>query len=156
MPNRIWLPAMVTWRGTDDGFVTPSVREIYLRYAAGGAGMIVLEAMGIRDVASGPLLRIGHDRYLPGLRELVTDMRGLSGSLVVPQIIDFLKISTRKPTRAFLKGMVKRGQLPPSVLDLSDAQFDADYARWLPDPKLQRPAEGDAAGGLHRAICQLR
>ena len=45
LPNRIWLPAMVTWRGTDDGFVTPSVREVYLRYAMGGAGMIVLEAI---------------------------------------------------------------------------------------------------------------
>src|SRR6185436_21145203 len=30
LPNRIWLPAMVTWRGTEDGFVTASVREIYL------------------------------------------------------------------------------------------------------------------------------
>ena len=28
MPNRIWLPAMVTWRGTEDGFVTEAVREI--------------------------------------------------------------------------------------------------------------------------------
>ena len=138
MPNRIWLPAMVTWRGTDDGFVTPSVREIYLRYAQGGAGMIVLEAMGVRDVASGPLLRIGHDRYLPGLRDLVAEIRGVSDSLVVPQIIDFLKISTRKPTRAFLEGMVKRGQLSPAVLDLRDAQFEAEYAKWLPDPKLQR------------------
>ena len=48
---------MVTWRGTEDGFVTPAVHDIYLRYALGGPGMIVLEATGIRDVASGPLLR---------------------------------------------------------------------------------------------------
>ena len=66
MPNRIWLPAMVTWRGTEDGFVTPAVREIYLRYALGGAGMIVLEATGVREVASGPLLRLSHDRFVPG------------------------------------------------------------------------------------------
>src|SRR5215468_888948 len=88
LPNRIWLPAMVTWRGTEDGFVTEAVREIYLRYAQGGAGMIVLEAMGIRDVASGPLLRLSHDRYLPGLEALVTEMkRAAPRSLVVPQII---------------------------------------------------------------------
>jgi 2,4-dienoyl-CoA reductase-like NADH-dependent reductase (Old Yellow Enzyme family) len=61
---------MVTWRGTEDGFVTDSVREIYLRYARGGAGMIVLEATGIRDVASGPLLRLSDDRFVPGLRRL--------------------------------------------------------------------------------------
>ena len=70
LPNRIWLPAMVTWRGTEDGFVTDAVREIYLRYALGGAGMIVLEATGIRDIASGPLLRLSHDRYIPGLRSI--------------------------------------------------------------------------------------
>ena len=51
LENRIWLPAMVTWRGSADGFVTPSVREIYLRYAQGGAGMIVLEATGVREVS---------------------------------------------------------------------------------------------------------
>jgi 2,4-dienoyl-CoA reductase-like NADH-dependent reductase (Old Yellow Enzyme family) len=106
LPNRIWLPAMVTWRGTEDGFVTDSVREIYVRYARGGAGMIVLEAIGIRDVASGPLLRLSDDRFVPGLRALADEMRsaslavdGSGPSLVVPQIIDFLKIATRKPTR---------------------------------------------------------
>ena len=37
--------------------------------------MIVLEATGIRDVASGPLLRLSHDRFVPGLRALVDEMR---------------------------------------------------------------------------------
>jgi 2,4-dienoyl-CoA reductase-like NADH-dependent reductase (Old Yellow Enzyme family) len=78
LKNRIWLPAMVTWRGTEDGFVTDAVREIYLRYAAGGAGMIVLEATGVRDVASGPLLRLSHDRFVPGLRACATSMRARS------------------------------------------------------------------------------
>src|SRR5437762_353779 len=52
---------MVTWRGTEDGFVTPSVREIYLRYALGGAGMIVLEATGRRD-------------FLYGYRQTIEDL----------------------------------------------------------------------------------
>ena len=90
LPNRIWLPAMVTWRGTEDGFVTPAVHDIYLRYAQGRAGMIVLEATGVRDVASGPLLRLSHDRYVPGLAALVAEMRAVTDSLIVPQIIDFL------------------------------------------------------------------
>jgi 2,4-dienoyl-CoA reductase-like NADH-dependent reductase (Old Yellow Enzyme family) len=137
MPNRIWLPAMVTWRGTEDGFVTPAVHDIYLRYALGGAGMIVLEATGIRDVASGPLLRLSHDRFIPGLAALVKEMRGAGDSLVVPQIIDFLKIATRKPTRAFLEGMVSRGALPSTLLDLSDAVFERDHARYL-TPRQQR------------------
>ncbi|HET7291914.1 MAG TPA: NADH:flavin oxidoreductase [Vicinamibacteria bacterium] len=138
MPNRIWLPAMVTWRGSDDGFVTPSVREIYLRYALGEPGMIVLEAIGVRDVASGPLLRLSDDRFLPGLRALREAMRGVSPSLVIPQIIDFLKIARRKPTREFLEGMVRRGRLPEPVLGLTDAEFEAQHEAWLVDPRDRR------------------
>jgi len=62
---------MVPWRASDDGFVTPDVLDWYSRFARGRPGAIVVEATGIRDVPSGPLLRIGHDRFLPGLRELV-------------------------------------------------------------------------------------
>jgi 2,4-dienoyl-CoA reductase-like NADH-dependent reductase (Old Yellow Enzyme family) len=129
---------MVTWRGTEDGFVTPSVREIYLRYAHGGPGMIVLEATGIRDVASGPLLRLSHDRYVPGLTALVARMKSVTRSLVVPQIIDFLKIARRKPTRVFIEKMVEGGRLPKAALQVSDAAFEADLARWLPDPRQRR------------------
>jgi 2,4-dienoyl-CoA reductase-like NADH-dependent reductase (Old Yellow Enzyme family) len=135
--NRLWLPAMVTWRSTEQGDVTEDVRSIYLRYAAGGVGMIVLEAIGIRDVASGPLMRLGDDRFIPDLRQLVADMHALGDSLVMPQLIDFLKIATRKPTRAFMEGLVKRGQLPESVLNLSDEDFEAEYRHYLPDPRLQ-------------------
>jgi 2,4-dienoyl-CoA reductase-like NADH-dependent reductase (Old Yellow Enzyme family) len=129
---------MVTWRGTEDGFVTPSVREIYLRYAQGGPGMIVLEATGIRDVASGPLLRLSHDRYVPGLRALVSRMKEITRSLVVPQIIDFLKIARRKPTRVFIERMVETGRLPKAALQVSDAEFEADLPRWLGDPRERR------------------
>jgi 2,4-dienoyl-CoA reductase-like NADH-dependent reductase (Old Yellow Enzyme family) len=151
LPNRIWLPAMVTWRGTDDGFVTDSVREIYLRYARGGAGMIVLEATGIRDVASGPLLRLSDDRFVPGLTRLREEMRAVSPSLVVPQIIDFLKIARRKPTREFLEGMVRRGRLPQGVLLLSDAEFEQEHARWLPDARDRR----DFLNGYRQTIEDL-
>jgi 2,4-dienoyl-CoA reductase-like NADH-dependent reductase (Old Yellow Enzyme family) len=126
---------MVTWRATEDGVVTDAVREIYLRYALGGAGMIVLEAMGIRDVASGPLLRLSHDRFLPGLKALVAEMHSVCRSLVIPQIIDFLKIATRKTTRVFMEAMVRHGQLPPSTLDVSDREFEANLETYLPNPR---------------------
>lgn len=138
LPNRIWLPAMVTWRGTADGFVTPAVHDIYMRYARGRPGMMVLEATGIRDVASGPLLRLSHDRYVPGLGALVAEMRAVTDSLIVPQIIDFLKIATRKPTRAFMEGMVARRALPESILGRSDQEFEAGASAFLPDPRHRR------------------
>jgi 2,4-dienoyl-CoA reductase-like NADH-dependent reductase (Old Yellow Enzyme family) len=137
MSNRIWLPAMVTWRGTEDGFVTPDVHDIYVRYAMGGPGMIVLEATGIRDVASGPLLRLSHDRFIPGLKALVDEMRATGDALVMPQIIDFLKIATRKATRAFMESLVARGQLSEALLGLSDAEFERDHSRHL-TPRQQR------------------
>lgn len=151
MPNRIWLPAMVTWRGTEDGFVTDSVREIYARYASGGAGMIVLEATGIRDVASGPLLRLSHDRFLPGLRALRDELRSLSASLVIPQIIDFLKIARRKSTRGYIADAVRRGRLAESALTLTDAEFERDLERHLPDPRQQR----DFRNGYRQTIEDL-
>jgi 2,4-dienoyl-CoA reductase-like NADH-dependent reductase (Old Yellow Enzyme family) len=138
LPNRIWLPAMVTWRGTADGFVTDAVREIYLRYAQGGAGMIVLEAIGIRDVASGPLLRLSDDRFVPGLAALRREMRAVSDAPVIPQIIDFLKIATRKPTRAFIEAMVARGKLPETTLAVSDAEFESRLESYLPSARDRR------------------
>ncbi len=97
---RTWVPAMVPWRATDDGQVTPDVIAWYRRFAEGRPGVIVVEATGIRDIPSGPLLRIGHDRFLPGLRELTAAVREASAgeTLLFIQIIDFLAIR-RRPAR---------------------------------------------------------
>lgn len=142
---------MVTWRATEDGYVTDSVREIYLRYAEGGSGMIVLEAIGVRDVRSGPLLRLGDDRFVPGLRTLVAQMRAKGTSLIMPQLIDFLKIATRKATRRYLQDAVGRGQLPPSVLELSDEAFESRLSEFLPDAR----ANADFRYGYRQTIEDL-
>jgi 2,4-dienoyl-CoA reductase-like NADH-dependent reductase (Old Yellow Enzyme family) len=94
---RTWVPAMVPWRATADGFVTPHVLDWYTRFARGKPGVLVVEATGIRDVPSGPLLRIGHDRFVPGLADLVRAVRSASGgeTLLFLQILDFLAIRRR-------------------------------------------------------------
>ncbi len=101
---RTWVPAMVPWRATDDGLVTPEVIEWYCRFAVGKPGVIVVEATGIRDIPSGPLLRIGHDRFVPGLRDLVAAVREASAgeTLIFIQCIDFLAIRRRPPRDKFL------------------------------------------------------
>ncbi len=101
LASRAWVPAMVPWRATDDGFVTDEVLAWYGRFAAGRPGAIVVEATGIRDVPSGPLLRAGHDRYMPGLRALADEVRARSGGAtkLFIQLIDFLAIK-RRPERA--------------------------------------------------------
>ena len=63
--------------------------------------MLVVEATGIRDVPSGPLLRVGHDRFVDGLRRLVERVRDRSGgkTRLFLQILDFLTIR-RRPEKA--------------------------------------------------------
>src|SRR6266850_4537289 len=76
--SRTWVPAMVPWRATEDGFVTEANLDWYRRFAKGQPGAIVVEATGVRDIPSGPLLRIGDDRFIPGLRKLVETVREAS------------------------------------------------------------------------------
>ena len=103
LASRTWVPAMVPWRATEDGFVTDENLAWYERFARGKPGAIVVEATGIRDVPSGPLLRIGHDRFLPGLRELVqTVHRASEGhTRLLIQVIDFLAVRRRPEPEKF-------------------------------------------------------
>src|SRR5947207_1407005 len=92
--GRTWVPAMVPWRATDDGFVTRENLDWYRRFAAGRPGVLVVEATGVRDIPSGPLLRIGHDRFIPGLKRLVETVKEASEgqTKLFIQIIDFLSV----------------------------------------------------------------
>src|SRR3954447_2612577 len=137
LESRTWVPAMVPWRATEDGLVTRENLEWYGRFAAGRPGAIVVEATGIRDVPSGPLLRIGHDRFLPGLRELVETVRQASGgrTRLFIQIIDFLRIRRRPdPERYFREFLTvtdrHRALLPGSDETIRDALARLAPAEW--------------------------
>jgi 2,4-dienoyl-CoA reductase-like NADH-dependent reductase (Old Yellow Enzyme family) len=93
LPNRIVLPAMVTRLSGEDGLVNDDIRTRYVRFARGGAGLIVLEAMAVHQSKSGPLLRIGADEFKPGLADLAARCHDAGPGRVVPQIIHFLKIA---------------------------------------------------------------
>jgi 2,4-dienoyl-CoA reductase-like NADH-dependent reductase (Old Yellow Enzyme family) len=93
LPNRIVLPAMVTRLSGEDGVVNDDIRARYVRYAKGGAGLVVVEAMAVHQSKSGPLLRISSDDFKPGLRDLAQRCHDAGPGKVVPQIIHFLKIS---------------------------------------------------------------
>ena len=105
LEQRSWVPAMVPWRATEDGFITDAVIGWYERFARGRPGALVVEATGIRDIPSGPLLRIGHERYIDGLRRLVDTVRRASAghTRLLIQIIDFLAIRRRPDPRKFLE-----------------------------------------------------
>jgi 2,4-dienoyl-CoA reductase-like NADH-dependent reductase (Old Yellow Enzyme family) len=144
---RTWVPAMVPWRATEDGFVTRDVIDWYRRFADGKPAVLVVEATGIRDIPSGPLLRIGHDRFVPGLRDLVAAVKEASGgeTLLFIQLIDFLSIRRRPPRDKFFARFLQvterhrealfalRGQELPAT----EAELRAALAA-LPDAELPR------------------
>ena len=128
LAERTWVPAMVPWRATEDGFVTPDILDWYGRFAEGQPGAIVVEATGIRDVPSGPLLRIGHDRFIDGLRALVEVVRERSEgrTRLLIQIIDFLRIRRRPDRTRYLSEFLQLSERHPpreTLLAMSDAEL---------------------------------
>ena len=103
--HRTWVPAMVPWRSNEEGEVTEDVIQWYARFAQGQPGAIVIEATGIRNVPSGPLLRIGDDRYIDGLRRLTRAVHEASGghTRLLIQLIDFLRIRRRPEPEVFFQ-----------------------------------------------------
>jgi 2,4-dienoyl-CoA reductase-like NADH-dependent reductase (Old Yellow Enzyme family) len=131
---RTWVPAMVPWRATEDGMVTEDVLEWYERFARGRPGGLVIEATGIRDVPSGPLLRIGHDRFIPGLKELAQTVKRASGghTKLFIQLIDFLAIRRRPdPAKYFAR-----------FLQITDRHRKALGAEDWPEEKLREHLAG--------------
>src|SRR4051812_31343204 len=128
LEQRTWVPAMVPWRATDDGFVTADLLAWYGRFAAGRPGALVVEATGVRDIPSGPLLRIGHDRFLPGLRRLVDRVKTESGghTRLFIQIIDFLSVRRRPEKQKYFERFLAVSDRHREAL----AELAGD-ARWL-------------------------
>jgi hypothetical protein len=123
LSGRTWVPAMVPWRADDEGFVTSAVIDWYRRFAEGRPAAIVVEATGIRDVPSGPLLRIGHDRFIPGLRELVAAVREASAgeTKLFIQIIDFLSVRRRPEPHKYFERFLRITDDHRRQLHLQDA-----------------------------------
>ncbi len=114
---------MVPWRASPDGYVTEDVLAWYGRFAEGRPGAIVVEATGIRDVPSGPLLRIGDDRFIPGLKDLVEMVRRASGgkTRLFIQLIDFLTIRRRPAPDAYFGKYLKITDRHRDALELAGA-----------------------------------
>jgi len=123
---RTWVPAMVPWRATETGFVTPDNLDWYERFAKGQPGALVVEATGIRDIASGPLLRISDDRFIPGLQTLVERVRAASKgqTRLLIQLIDFLTVRRRPEPEKFFKRHLKITEQHRDALQADDWSDD--------------------------------
>jgi 2,4-dienoyl-CoA reductase-like NADH-dependent reductase (Old Yellow Enzyme family) len=140
---------MVPWRATEDGFVTEANLDWYRRFAEGRPGAIVVEATGVRDIPSGPLLRIGHDRFLPGLKRLVEAVREASQghTRLFIQIIDFLSVKRRPEKERFFERFFEpqarhrlalmRATNDDSWTDASD-QIMRDFLKQAPEELIEK------------------
>lgn len=141
LSQRTWVPAMVPWRSNEEGEVTADVLDWYRRFAVGRPGAIVIEATGIRDVPSGPLLRIGDDRYIEGLTKLVDTIRAASGgqTKVFIQLIDFLTIRKRPDRQKYLERFLDVTDRHAQALDMPGASTAAvrETIQGLDDDQLQ-------------------
>jgi 2,4-dienoyl-CoA reductase-like NADH-dependent reductase (Old Yellow Enzyme family) len=100
---------------------------------------LVVEATGIRDIPSGPLLRIGHDRFCDGLARLVDAVRDASNgeTLFLIQLIDFLTIR-RRPAR---------DKYVSRFLEITEAHREA-LQLLTGDPAIERCSDDDMRGRL--------
>jgi 2,4-dienoyl-CoA reductase-like NADH-dependent reductase (Old Yellow Enzyme family) len=139
---------MVPWRATESGFVTSDLLDWYGRFAEGRPGALVVEATGIRDIPSGPLLRIGDDRFIDGLSVLVDRVRERSGgeTLLLIQIIDFLAIKRRPPPEKFFARFLELR--PAHRTRLQALGFDGS----LPDAELRRALASLGSEDLERIL----
>lgn len=148
LETRTWVPAMVPWRADDQGFVTDNVLDWYGRFARGRPAAIVVEATGIRDVPSGPLMRVGHDRFIPGLKKLVARVRDESQghTRLFIQLIDFLSIRRRPELDKFLNRFLVITPAHRKNLDLPETTpdseirarlggLDEDTLKWVLSPR---------------------
>ena len=93
LDNRIVMPPVVTRLATSQGHVTEQLIERYLLYASGGAGLVITEAVSVKEQKSGQLLRLNSDEFVPDLKELTKRVHGETSAKISPQIIHFLKVA---------------------------------------------------------------
>jgi 2,4-dienoyl-CoA reductase (NADPH2) len=108
MPNRIAMCPMGTGLPDEEGFVTDETVAYYARRAAGGVGMISLEASLIapESFVVGPELRLHDEQFVPGLRRLADAVHAYD----IP-----VGIQMWHPGRQTLKG----APVAPSAIPLS-------------------------------------
>lgn len=151
LADRTWVPAMVPWRATEQGEVTEDVLDWYGRFAQGQPGTLVVEATGIRDIPSGPLLRIGDERFVPGLRRLVERVRERSGgrTRLFIQLIDFLTVRRRPERERYLRRFLQVDARQRERLGVQDDDTARERLLGMPDAELRDVLTGRQWADLH-------
>lgn len=92
--NRVVKTPAVSGLATEDGWVTEETKERYKREAMGGLGAIALEPVVIQPSKSTRNIRLSDDRFIPGVKEVVSIMRAQDRDLKIGvQFVYFLKVA---------------------------------------------------------------
>jgi 2,4-dienoyl-CoA reductase-like NADH-dependent reductase (Old Yellow Enzyme family) len=88
LPNRIAVAAMSRMQGSDDGFPSPEAAPYYARFAQGGAGLVLTEALFTDEVAARAYFRqpgLSRDAHVEPWRRVAEAVHA-QGSLVFAQL----------------------------------------------------------------------
>jgi 2,4-dienoyl-CoA reductase-like NADH-dependent reductase (Old Yellow Enzyme family)/thioredoxin reductase len=85
LKNRIVMPPMATNFNSAEGFVTGRTKEYYARRAKGGVGLIQVEGAVVLPPGRGGRYQLGiyDDKFIPGLKELITSIKGAAPDVKV-------------------------------------------------------------------------
>jgi NADPH2 dehydrogenase len=85
LKNRIVMPPMASYTGTEEGYVTPETSEYYRARAAGGVGLIIVEHTYVLPSGRRHRRQLGlvSDAHVDSLRPLVDEIHGHGARAVI-------------------------------------------------------------------------
>ena len=112
LANRFMRSA--TWEGmaADDGSCTPGLKELYVRLAQGGVGLIITSHTYVRRDGMGSPRQLGlsDDTFIPGLREMTDAVHRHNGRVAV-ELSHAGILSNPKVTGSYACGSFQGGWL---------------------------------------------
>lgn len=119
IPNRIVMPGLASFLIEDDGTITDKTIEHYRLRAAGGPGMVIVEACAVspEGVVSPHQARIYDDRFVEGLAKIAQVMRA-EGAVPAVQIHHGGRQTSSK--------VIKQKPLAPSPLPCPTIRGDVE------------------------------
>ncbi len=161
LKNRVVMAPMATNMG-DAGRPTPALLEHYGERAAGGVGLVIVEAVLVLDCPSLSRTRLGlwHDDLVAPLRELARTI-AQAGAVPVVQLVDLtLRAGNRRPADlgeaeigAIVEGFV-RAAARAAAAEFAAVEIHAAHATTLADflsRRANRRTDGYGGGEAGRA-----
>ncbi|MBU2498155.1 MAG: NADH:flavin oxidoreductase [Proteobacteria bacterium] len=91
LKNRVVMAPTHIGLNTEEGFVTPGAIDFFLKRARGGASMLIFGAVAVSPRRLPSQMRLSDDKFVPGVRELVSRIHAESDAKVCAQLYDWLK-----------------------------------------------------------------